>query len=169
MPPHKPMVPFGQPVPTRAETALFVVRPLLVTDAEADHEAWSSGVEELQGTFGPGSVWPADDMTLEDNVLDLAWHQREHESRGSFAFTVVDPDDVRCLGCIYLSPARKVGYQVEVHHWARPRGGPPELEQALGDFVREWVQDAWPLDGVLHPGLDVDWDTYLALPDQPHW
>jgi hypothetical protein len=163
------MVPFGCSVPTRVETTTFVLRPLRFADAEADYEAWSTSIKELRGTFGPESNWPAREMTLEDNALDLAWHQREHESRASFAYTVVDTEDMFCLGCVHLSPARKVGFEVEVYYWARAGGGPLGLEQTLGNFVREWVRDAWPLDGVVYPGREVDWDAYLALPDSPHW
>ena len=46
----------------------------------------------------PGDTWP-DGLTLEVNLIDLAWHQREFTIGHSFAYTVMNDDESRCLGC----------------------------------------------------------------------
>src|SRR4051794_6063217 len=119
MPAHKPMTPPAHLVPERVVTDRFVVRPLTVADVAADFEAWSSSIDHLHGVFGPGNDWPEPEMTLEDNAVDLAWHQREFATRSSFAYTVLSPDEATCVGCCYLDPARKTGYDAEVHYWVR--------------------------------------------------
>jgi len=163
------MVPPTFEPPERVVTDRFVIRPLLYSDAEPDYDAWSTSIEHLQGAFGPESDWPTADMTLEKNVIDLGWYQREHESGASFTFTVFDTDDRRCLGCIYLSPARKQGYDAEAYYWVRASEVASGLDDALGDFVRNWVPAAWPFRSVLFPGRDIDWQTYLGLPENEHW
>ncbi len=166
MPHHKSMIPPGFTPPHRVVTDHFVVRPLLSADAEPDFEAWSTSLEHLRGLFGPSSDWPTSEMTLEENVIDLAWHQREHEVGSSFAFTVLDIDEERCLGCIYFNPAQKVGYEVECFYWVRATD--VALDGELGAFIDEWLE-TWPFESVVLPGRNTSWDEYSALPDQPHW
>ncbi len=169
MPHHKSMVPEGFNVPERLVTETFTLRPLLAKDAEVDFEAWTTSVEHLQGIFGPRSSWPSTDIGLEDNTIDLAWHQREHEMRSSFAFAVVSPDDTTSLGCVYFTSARKLGYEVETYYWVRASQLRSGLDIALGDAVRSWLKDDWPFQRIAYPGRDVQWPQYEALEDQPHW
>lgn len=155
--------------PTELRTNRFVTRPLLATDNEKDFEAWSSSIEALNGVFGPESGWPSSDMTLEENAVDVAWHQKEHANNSSYAFTVMSTDNVRCLGCVYLSPARKLGYEVELFWWVRSDESASGLDAVLGDAVQQWLKDDWPFRNVVCPGRSISWDAYSALQDQPHW
>jgi RimJ/RimL family protein N-acetyltransferase len=166
---HKPMTPPGHLVPERVVTDRFVVRPLTVDDVEADYDAWSTSIEHLRGIFGPGSHWPDPGMTLEDNRIDLAWHQREFGARSSFAYTVLGADERTCVGCCYLDPARKAGFDAEAHYWVRASEAGTGLDDALGRWLRGWLAAEWPFEHVAFPGRDVGWAEYAALPDQPHW
>lgn len=99
MPHHKPLTPAGFVPPERIVTDQFVLRPLKYADAERDYDAWSTSIDHLRGVFGPHSAWPRPDMTLEENAIDLAWHQREHEMKSSFAYTVLsNPTETTCIG-----------------------------------------------------------------------
>lgn len=161
------MVPSTFTPPDVVETQEFLVRPILAADAEADFDAFITSIEHLHGIFGPDSEWPRPDMTLEENVLDLAWHQREHESASCFCYTVFDPSNTRCLGAIYFGPARKAPYEVEAFYWIR--ASEVALEATLGDFVRHWLADAWPFESVIYPGRNMSWDEWKTLPDHQHW
>ncbi|MBO0791233.1 MAG: hypothetical protein J2P36_09820, partial [Ktedonobacteraceae bacterium] len=66
-----------------------------------------SGREHLHTIFGPQTVWPAETMTLEQNLEDLRWHQSEFENRTSCAYTVMSLDENQCLGCTYIYPITK--------------------------------------------------------------
>lgn len=156
-------------VPTQVVTDLFLVRPLVVGDAKADYEAWTSSIEHLQGIFGPNSSWPSLDMTLEDNAIDLAWHQREYEIGSSFAYTVFNTDNTVCLGCVYVGPARKVGYDAEVFYWVRANQADKGLDKVLGAFVHDWISKYWPFTSVVYPGRSLSWAAYLPKDDKPHW
>ena len=169
MPHHKPLVSATFEVPNQVVTDRFLIRPLCYADALFDYEAWQSSLEHLRGVFGPDSDWPDPTMLLQENAIDLAWHQREHEQRGSFAYTVFDPANVMCLGCIYINPARKVPFDAEVFYWVRTSALQDGLDKAVGDFVKWWLADIWPFDAVAYPGREVSWEDFAELADKEHW
>ena len=38
------------------------------------------------------------------DLADLEWHEAEFLGRRSFAYTVMDPTETECLGCVYVYP-----------------------------------------------------------------
>ncbi len=84
-------------IPSGLETSEFIIRKLTINDLVKDYDAVMTSVEHLRGVFGSGDVWPAG-LTLEQDLVDLGWHQKEFEIRRSFAFTVMAPGESRCLG-----------------------------------------------------------------------
>lgn len=66
----------------------------------------------------PASGWPVG-LTLEQNLIDLGWHQKEFQTRRSFAYTVVSLDESMVLGCVYLNPSSKRDYDAVAFLWAR--------------------------------------------------
>ena len=72
---------------------------LTVNDLVRDYDAVMSSVDHLRSTYSQdsGSDWPAG-LTLEEDLVDLGWHQREFTLRISFAYTMMAPDESRCLG-----------------------------------------------------------------------
>jgi hypothetical protein len=91
--PH-PFVASEFEVPETLETEKFRLRMLTVNDVVKDFEAVTTSKEHLHDIWGPG--WP-DGLTLEQNLIDLGWHQKEFQRRRSFAYTVVAPDESRVL------------------------------------------------------------------------
>ncbi|NNE07528.1 MAG: GNAT family N-acetyltransferase, partial [Gemmatimonadetes bacterium] len=112
-----PFVPEDFEVPTQLETTEFRLRMLTIHDVVKDFDAVITSAEHL-GTIWPGGTWP-EGLTLEQNLIDLGWHQKEFQSRRSFAYTVVSPDEAMVKGCVYIEPTRKKGYDAEVYVWAR--------------------------------------------------
>ena len=66
---------------------------LTVNDVVKDYDAVMTSVDHLRGVFGPHSTWPRPDLTLEQDLIDLGWHQKEFQRRRSFSYTVVAPDE----------------------------------------------------------------------------
>jgi len=124
-------------VPQQLETDKFRLRMLTVSDVVKDYDAVMSSAEHLKAIW-PDSKWP-DGLTLEQNLIDLGWHQKEFQSRRSFAYTVVTLDETSVIGCIYIDPTRKRGYDAEVYLWAREAalGSPPDSR--LFEVVDEWL------------------------------
>jgi hypothetical protein len=159
----KPFVPRDFAVPERLDTTEFRLRILTVRDVVQDYDAVSSSTTHLR-TIWPDGTWP-DGLTLEQNLIDLGWHQKEFQRRSSFAYTVVTPDESRVIGCVYLYPTRKRGFDAEVYLWARQSELATGLEQRLTAAVKDWIAQDWPLRAVAFPGRDISWDAWRALAD----
>jgi len=150
-------------VPEKLETNEFRLRMLTVNDVVKDYDAVVTSTEHLK-TIWPGGAWP-DGLTLEQNLIDLGWHQKEFQTRRSFAYTVVTLSESQVTGCVYIVPARKPGYDAEVYLWARQSELAGGLESRLHAAVREWVAKEWPFKKAAFPGRDIDWDTWRGIAD----
>ena len=76
----------------------------------------------------------------------------------------MSPDERRLLGCVYVDPTEKAGYDAEVSFWVRLDERETGLEQALEATVRAWIAEVWPFERVGYPGRDVTWEEWEALP-----
>ena len=161
----RPFVPEDFQVPEKLETERFRLRTLTVNDVVKDYDAVMTSVEHLRGVFGPRSTWPSPELTLEQDLIDLGWHQKEFQGRRSFAYTVMNPSESQCLGCIYIVPTRKGGYDAEVYLWVRQSELKSGLDAVLFGAVKEWVKTLWPFKNVAYPGRDIDWKAWEELPE----
>lgn len=157
-------VPTDFVVPEKLETGEFLLRMLTVHDVVRDYDAVMSSVDHLR-TIWPGSGWP-DGLTLEQNLIDLGWHQKEFQMRRSFAYTVVTPSGSMVVGCVYIDPTGKRGYDAEVYLWARQSELAGGLERRLHGAVKSWIAKEWPFRTVAFPGRDIPWDTWRSIPDE---
>ena len=85
---------------------------LTIHDVVMDYAAVLDAVKP-DGTPDP----PGEPLTLEQNLVDLGWHQKEFQLRRSFAYTVMSPDESGCLGCVYFYEVDHA--DVRVHMWVR--------------------------------------------------
>lgn len=156
-------LPAGVLAPAVLQTNEFRARKLTVSDLVKDYDAVMSSVEHLQGVFGPGEEWPRG-LTLEEDLVDLGWHQKEFELGRSFAYTVMNPDESQCLGCLYVYPAGKQGYDAEVILWVRASEAETGLDDRLYQSVKAWMSEEWPFSSIAFPGREISWEAWLALP-----
>ncbi len=152
-------------VPLRIEQPNFILHPLTIQEVEKDYEAVMSSKESLRQVFSENNDWPADHMTLQDNTRDLARHQKDFEQRHGFTYTMETPDGQRCLGCVYIYPCPKDGYDARVHYWVRDSVKAQGLEDELGAFLRQWLRDVWPFQHPVFPGRDISWQDWETLQD----
>jgi hypothetical protein len=158
-----PFVPPDFKIPEKLETEKFRLRMLTVNDVVKDYEAVMTSIDHLKGVFGPQSRWPSKELTLEQDLIDLGWHQKEFQRRTSFAFTVMNIKESKCLGCVYIDPTHKIGYDAEVYLWVRESEFNDGLDPVLYDTVKNWVKEEWPFNKVAYPGRDIDWTTWESL------
>lgn len=149
---NKPLVPDNFLVPEKLETDKFRLRMLTINDVKKDYDAVMTSVDHLQGVFGSDSDWPKKDLTFEQDLIDLGWHQKEFQRRSSFAYTVMNLDESRCLGCMYIFPTDKEGFEAEVYMWVRKSELGNGLDKILFETVEKWIKEKWPFDKVLYPG-----------------
>lgn len=149
---HK-LVPDNFKIPKGFSTENFKARMLTINDVAKDYEAVMSSVDHLQGVLDPNSSWPKD-LTLEQNLIDLGWHQKEFQKRTSFAYTIMSPDEKNCLGCFYIYPSNDSNYEAIIYMWVRKSAYDKGLDAVLEKTVRKWIKEKWPFDKVLYFGRD---------------
>lgn len=135
-------------VPAVVETARFRMRSITIHDAFKDYDAVMSSREHLWRRFGEVWGWPADDLTIEQNIVDLGWHQKEFQLRSSFDYAVMSRDDARLLGCVYVDPPHVGGTDADVWFWARASELSSGLEDDLHSFLRRWLANDWPFSTI---------------------
>ena len=135
-------------VPAVAGTERFRLRSITIHDVFKDYDAVMSSREHLWQRFGANWGWPAADMTIEQNIVDLGWHQKEFTLRSSFDYAVMSLDGARLLGCVYIDPPREPDVDAEVWLWARQSELAAGLEIELERFVVDWLERSWPFKAV---------------------
>ena len=157
--------PFLEPdftIPETLETERFRLRMLTVNDVVKDYDAVMTSKDHIHDIWGPG--WP-DGLTLEQNLIDLGWHQKEFQRRKSFAYTVVALDESRVLGCVYIDPTRKEGYDAVVYLWARQSELASGMETELANAVKAWLAADWPFKNPGFPGNGISNEEWEKLPE----
>jgi hypothetical protein len=147
------LVPDDFVVPQVLETDEFRLRPLTVHDLIKDYEAVMESVDHLKGLLSPSAKWP-EGLSLEDDLIDLGWHQKEFRRRSSFAYTMMALDESRCLGCCYIYPAGDARFDADAYYWTRQSTLASGLEERLGQVFRAWLASDWPFRRVAFPGRD---------------
>ena len=158
-------------VPTRVETANFTVVPLIVDRFGIDFEAYTSSVDHIQSTYavdealhtGPGLIWPAG-ATIRMALLDAAFCEVAFfHLRSQFAYQVLAPSETRQLGCVYVFPTTRKGYEAEARMWVRADEFGRGLDAEVYSWFRGWVASAWPFGNVAWPGREIPWDQWLSM------
>ena len=141
------------------------LRPLVMADVDRDYEAVMSSRERLQRVFRENGEWP-EGLTREQNLIELAWHQCEFQMRTSFAYTVTSLDESRVLGCLYIYPTRKIGFDVEITMWVRESEATTGLDDHLYRTVRDWVASCWPFGSPSYPGRAMTWEAWNRIAEK---
>lgn len=159
----EPFLPEDFSVPEQLETDSFRIRVLTIHDAVKDYDAVMSSLAHLQGQFLEQWGWPRDSLSLEQNLIDLGWHQKEFQMRSSFAYTVVTLDESRVIGCLYIFPFGKGGYDSEATMWVRSDMLDSGLDEELYETVRSWLANDWPFERTAYPGREMSWKEFNQL------
>jgi hypothetical protein len=138
-------------VPDVLETDTFRLRMLKATDVAKDYDAVMTSIDHLQGVFGNNSKWPSKDLSFEQDLKDLEWHESEFKNRSSFTYTVTNLDESICLGCVYIFPSRNRKFEADVYMWVRKSEFDKGLDPILFATVKNWIAEKWPFKKVRYP------------------
>lgn len=145
--------PADAPVPAGPRTGEFTLRMLRESDVALDYDAVMASRDLLH--LRSGGRWPRDGFTLEENLADLRMHEREFHERTSFTYTVMNPDESECLGCVYIYPLaellRRIGAraddigavpadEAEVSFWVRQSRVADDLDKRLLAALLPWLR-----------------------------
>ena len=160
---NSPFVPTNFNIPDTLENQYFRIRMLTVNDVVKDYDAVMTSIDHLQGVFGPQSKWPSKDLTLEQDLIDLGWHQKEFQRRSSFAYTVVSLDESQVIGCLYIFPTNKGDFDARIDMWVRSSVLGKGLDKILFNTVKLWIEKEWPFKKVAYPGREITWEEWGLL------
>ena len=152
------MVFYSGQIPQAHKTTHFVFRPLSPEYTELDYDAFMASKLELRKWSN--GTWPRDDFTLDENRADLQRHYEEFQTGKAYAYTVLNPQESRVEGCLYIDPLTRLIERVEKRHGATRdlttdvipneahlcfwiRRDRLADEALLFREVHKWLQDAW--------------------------
>ena len=127
-------------LPREAEVGPFRLGPIGPAQAEEDYAVVMGSEPVLVGVFG--DTWPTG-LTLDENRIDMGWHDREFTARRSFAWIVRDGAG-DYLGCAYLYPDIGTLGQGEVVTWMRDRPDRLALLEAFNIAFSAWLEPYLP-------------------------
>lgn len=159
---QSPFVPHDFKIPDTLENEHLRIRMLTVNDVVKDYDAVMTSIAHLQEMY-PNSSWPSEDLSFEQDLIDLGWHQKEFQMRKSFAYTVVSPDESQVLGCLYINPTSRGDYDADITMWVRASVVSQGLDLILFTTVKEWISEDWPFKNPAYPGRDISWENWEAL------
>jgi hypothetical protein len=167
---HFKLVPDEFAVPTRVETDEFVVVPLIMDRFAIDFESYATSVKHLQDTFSVDMEnsdskerWPAG-ATIRMALIDAAYCEMAFHLRTEFAYEILDRSETRQLGCVYVWPTTRKGYEAEARMWVRADEFDRGFDDVLYTWFRGWVADSWPFSTVAWPGREIPWNEWSDLP-----
>ena len=158
----KAFIPTDFKVPDTLQNEHFRIRMLSVNDVVKDYDAVMSSIEHLKAMY-PTSSWPSKDLTFEQDLIDLGWHQKEFQMRSSFAYTIVSIDENQVLGCLYINPTTKRDYDASITMWVRASEVDNGLDSILFDSVKKWILEDWPFQKVAYPGREISWEKWKQM------
>ena len=140
------------------------LRPIRADDVDLDMPAVMGSRERLWALYGEAWGWPPAGMTRQQDLDDLARHEAEIAAHESFNYALLDEAETELLGCVYVDPTRKAGYDAEVSWWVVDRLVGTEVERSLDELVPRWLAEDWPLRAPGFVPRDATWAERSGLP-----
>lgn len=164
-----PFYPDAAAVPAGLSTDEFVLRPLRGTEVDLDYDAVMASRDMLRVRMG--GTWPRDDFTREENLADLEQHEGDFQARTGFTYTVMNPTETACLGCVYFYPLAEVlrhrsagdptatgvrDDEPAATFWVRSDRVADDLDKRLLAALLPWVEAEFPFLRVLFQAFASD-------------
>jgi hypothetical protein len=156
---------YNGPVPQVHQTGQFTFRPLTPEYTDLDYAALMASKTILREWSN--SPWPQDDFTLDANRKDLQRHHDEFQRGEAYTYTVLNPDENRIEGCLYIYPLAEVlghfGASTEVINTVEPgeanlsfwiRADRLDDEGLLLKTIVDWLEDDWQFPRVTFATYD---------------
>lgn len=121
------------------------LRPIRGDDVEIDYPAVMGSRDRLWAKYGEAWRWPPATMTLEQDREDLEHHEREIAAHESFNYAVLNEDETKLLGCVYVDPpGDDREHDAVALWWVVDDYVGSALEAELDRFVPAWLTGEWP-------------------------
>jgi hypothetical protein len=158
------LVPDSFQVPTSYTAANYKLVPLGPAVTAVDYKAYMGSMDHIRKT--QGGNWPTRQITMADQVKDMAGEKEQWEGRKSFSFAVLSTDGTTELGCFYLRPSPKEGYDVVATMWVTKEEFAKGFDPQLYKDMKLWVAQAWPFKNVAWRGREISADAWSGIPNK---
>lgn len=158
------LVPDSFRVPETYTGKTYKLVPLGPAVAELDYAAYMGSIEHIRKSMGGN--WPRPDLTLADQAKDMAGEKAQWDTRKSFPFAVLNLEGTKELGCFYLRPSPKQGYDVVVTMWVIQEAFDQGFEDQLYADMKAWLASAWPFQKPAWVGREIPREAWRAMPSQ---
>jgi len=157
------------PIPELFQSDEFIFRPLRASDVELDFDAVISSSTMLRDWSQ--SDWPVDGFTPEENLDDLQRHEQEHLDKKAFTYTIMNPEETFCLGCIYMNPLiqetvdliiRQLPakdeelFSASIRYWVRESHATKKFSSEILGKIIQWLNNEWYFNCVVFPVAILD-------------
>lgn len=142
----------GTDWPRNLDLKPYRLTPLGPAQVNEDFAAVMAAAPILGDFFGD---WP-EGLTLEENLIDLAWHEREFTTKRSFSWIIRDAENVY-IGCFYISPKPGMRGQANADLWLCDIPDRVVVARRIKAALDIWMAKHLPKD------LAVNWTTSPAL------
>jgi hypothetical protein len=159
------LVPNSFQPPREFRGSNFKLVPLGPEVAKVDYEAYMGSIEHIRASMGGN--WPKPGLTMEDQAKDMAGEQAQWDSRKSFPYAVLTPDGSKELGCFYIRPSAKQGYDAVATLWVTKDQHAAGFDKELYRDMKAWLAKNWPFQKVAWPGIEMTREDFKALPAKP--
>ena len=161
-------VPADFPVPQLyvSRQGMFKLKPLGPKYATQDYRAYMSSIDHLQKNFSGSNRWPNAGISMADAVKDLQGEEEGFKARRKFTYAVLNMDEARELGSVYISPSNKEGYDAVVRMWVTENQSVIGFDTRLLEEVKLWLRTKWPFQKIAYVGSDISRDQFARLPDK---
>jgi len=134
------------------------IRQLRSTDNELDYQAVIESGFRSEG------------FPKEENLKQISRHERDHNDRKEFAFTIMDVDETVCFGCIFIKPINpflKFAFFNDrvieslnikendpgISFWITPKGWDLNLFAKILKELINWFKNEWPYERLFFLGM----------------
>jgi hypothetical protein len=77
---------------------------------------------------------------------------------------VLTPDGSKELGCFYIRPSGKEGYDAVATLWTTKEQADKGFDRQLYSDMKVWLASAWPFAKVAWPGREIPVAEWRSLP-----
>lgn len=155
-------VPTSFSVPRTFVAKTYKLVPLGPEVAELDYKAYMGSIDHIRKS--QGGDWPRPGLTMADQAKDMAGEQAQWTRRNSFPYAVLTLDGGKELGCFYLRPSAKQGYDAAATMWVTKDQFDKGFEDQLYQDMKAWLAEAWPFHKVAWIGREISREAWRALP-----
>lgn len=121
------------------------LRPLNAADTDLHMRAVTESQTHLWSIYGQRYQWPSSTLTAQQNQEDLRRGETRMAGRESYRYGLFDLGETELLGGVHIDPCPHRDAGADVSWWVIDWLVDGPIEEALSQFVPDWISDAWPI------------------------